>query len=326
MKLAPLLFEPKLVPKVWGGRQLEGYGKALPAQGGIGESWDIYDRPGDSALVAQGPWKGRSLHELMLESGPALLGQAGPGPLAGAFPLMVKLIDARESLSLQVHPDDAQALALGGPGQSGKTEMWVVLEAAPGATSCAGLRSGVTAAQLKGALASGHWEGIFHEFPVKQGDAIFIPAGRLHAIGKGCLVAEIQQNSDLTYRVYDYARLEQGKPRELHLEQALACIRFDAAMAGMPALVSPRRLSASEESLVECPYFKVSRLTLRSAFRPPSSPKSFHLLTALGDPIRIKAQEGETLLSKGATALLPASLAWSLEPLGGDCRALWSRP
>jgi mannose-6-phosphate isomerase len=325
MKLAPLIFKPKLVPKVWGGRRLAGYGKELPAGASVGESWDLYDRPGDSAVVASGPFAGQSLQALVREFGPGLLGQAAYEASPDSFPLMVKLIDAREALSVQVHPDDAQAAAMVGPDERGKTEMWVVLEAEAGARVTAGLKAGTTAGALQAALSKGDLSGVLNEFPVKQGDVVFLPAGRIHAIGKGCLMAEVQQNSDTTWRVFDYGRLELGKPRELHLAQAMACIRFDADMAAMPSLVMPRRISASEDRLVECPYFKVSLLRLRSPFRPESRGGSFQLLTCTGDSLRIKAS-GEALeLPKGATALIPATLSWSLEPLGQDSQALWTR-
>jgi mannose-6-phosphate isomerase len=326
MKLEPLLFKPKLVPKLWGGRRLAAYGKELPEGAAVGESWDLYDRPGDSAVVSQGSFGGQSLHALMAEFGPGLLGQAAYDSSPETFPLMVKLIDARENLSLQVHPDDAQAAAMVGPHERGKTEMWFVLEAEPGASVTAGLKPGTSLSSFNAALSSGGLEGLLNEFPVRQGDVVFLPAGRVHAIGKGCLMAEIQQNADTTWRVHDYGRLEQGMPRELHIAQALACIRFDAAMAAMPSLVMPRRLSASEDRLVECPYFTVSLLRIRSAFRPPSKDGGFHLISAIGDPLRIKAGATALELQRGATALIPAHLPWSLEPLGQASQALWTRP
>lgn len=315
MKLEPLIFEPKLVPKIWGGRKLAAWGKRLPEGVAVGESWDVYDRPQESARVARGAFKGQTLSALMAEFGPALLGQRLFEQSPPRFPLMVKIIDANEALSVQVHPDDGQALRMVGPHELGKTEMWVVLEAEPGARMTAGLKPGTTRQSYLQALKDQKLERVLNEFEVKAGDMIFVPSGRVHAIGKGCLVAEIQQNSDTTWRLYDYNRLENGKPRELHLSQGLECIRFDAEMLGMPSLQAP--------PLVQCPYFSVSRLELTSSFSPPPGGHSFHLISCLGGSLKILADGQATALSKGETALIPASLKWALE---GQASLLWSRP
>jgi len=326
MQLGPLQFEPKLSPKVWGGSRLARYGKALPQGKAIGESWDLYDRPGESAVVAQGPFKGSTLNALMAEFGPGLLGAAAFEAGARYFPLMVKLIDAQDALSVQVHPDDAQALSMVGPDELGKTEMWVVLEAEPGSRMCAGLKRGCDREQFAQALRAGKLEGLLNEFEVKAGDVIFVPAGRVHAIGKGCLVAEIQQNSDTTWRVYDYGRLENGKPRDLHVSQALDCIRFDPEMAGMPSLAPSRRISGEETLLVECPYFTVRRLELKAPYALPRAGECYQILTVLGGELRLSSGESRLQLQRGATVLIPAGLSCALEPLGGPASLLWTRP
>jgi mannose-6-phosphate isomerase len=326
MELGPLVFKPKLSPKIWGGQRLGRYGKEFPGGQAIGESWDVYDRPGDSALVSGGPFAGQSLSALMAEFGPRLLGAEAFEQGPKFFPLMVKLIDANESLSVQVHPDDAQAARMVSADELGKAEMWVVLEAAPGATLVAGLRPGATREAFLGALKSGRLEEILNAFPVKSGDVVYVPAGRVHAIGKGCLVAEIQQNSDATWRIHDYGRLENGKPRDLHLSQAMECIRFDQAMQAMPSLVEPRRLSEAEELLIESPYFRVSRLSPQGQFKPALSPPSFHLLTAIKGAIKVLAGNEPLELAQGSTALLPALLSWSVEASQLGSQALWSRP
>jgi mannose-6-phosphate isomerase len=188
MELTPLLFEPYFSPKVWGGRLLEKLGKRLP-EGAIGESWELYDDAQGSARVAQGPAAGLTLRRLCDAWGEALL---GPGHAAWArrFPLLIKLIDASQDLSVQVHPDDALALELEGPGDLGKSEAWVVLEARPGARLLSGFLHGVDEAGVKQGLQAGDLEGLLRRESVSPGDAFDIPAGRVHAIGAGCLLAE----------------------------------------------------------------------------------------------------------------------------------------
>lgn len=267
MDLSPLSFIPKLSPKIWGGRRLQAYCRGVSFQEKIGEAWCLYDRPGESALVAEGPFKGRNLNSLMMEYGPRLLGSREFDKRPAHFPLMVKLIDAHEALSIQVHPDDDQAARMVGAYEPGKTEMWVLMEAEAGAKVCAGLRPGLGRKDLEGAIKAGNFAPILNEFEVRPGDAIFLPAGRIHAIGQGCLLAEIQQNSDTTYRVWDYGRLENGKPRALHTGPALECARYEA----LPDLAQPqpRPIEGGRcETLVSCPQFKVERLMLQSRFRP----------------------------------------------------------
>jgi mannose-6-phosphate isomerase len=318
MDLYPLRFQPKLLPKIWGGQRLKAWSKSLPAGQALGESWEIYDRPGDSALVASGPLKGQSLQELIKEFGPRLLGQREFEKGHAFFPLMLKLIDANEALSVQVHPDDEQALRMVGPHELGKTEMWLVLEAAQGASVVAGFKPGVTREAFSAALKEGKLEGVLQEFPVKAGDRIFIPAGRVHAIGKGCLMAEVQQNSDTTYRVYDYGRLENGKPRDLHVKEALECIRFDAAMASLPKLAPP--------GPVTCDYFHVELIEAgkRQALRSPEP--SFQILLGIQGRARIHSASATEELGPGDALLIPASVDAGFEALEAGTKLLLARP
>ncbi len=221
--LYPLTFTPNFKERIWGGRELERlYGKPLPPQVPIGESWEICDRPGDVSLVSNGPLEGRSLRWLMENCAGELLGNTPSS--GGLFPLLIKVLDAREKLSLQVHPPAAKATELGG---EPKTEMWYVADAVPGAELYAGLRKGVTRADFEEKARSGGIEDCFHRLPVKSGDAMFLPSGRVHAIGSGLVIFEIQQNSDTTYRVFDWNRSGlDGQPRELHVAQSLASINF----------------------------------------------------------------------------------------------------
>ena len=318
MQLYPLTFTPKLCPKIWGGRRLAQWGKALPAGAAIGESWDIYDRPGDSALVASGPLAGTSLQQLMREWGPRLLGQKEFEKGHETFPIMTKFIDASEALSVQVHPDDDQALRLGGAAESGKTELWVVVEAAPGSKVVAGMKPGSGRKEFLEALKAGQLEGVLNEFEVKAGDTIFIPAGRVHAIGKGCLIAEIEQNSETTLRVYDYQRLENGKLRELHVEQALECIRFEGPIAAMPGLHGP--------GPVHSDYFHVERLDLQARTPLKNTQACFQILIFLAGEASLRTQAGLHAFQAGDTVLVPAELDAVLEPGPAGASLLWAKP
>jgi mannose-6-phosphate isomerase len=325
MELTPLLFEPFLSPKIWGGRRLAATGPV------IGESWQLYDRLDKSALVAEGPWKGRTLGQMTAEFGPRLL---GPGLFHGdaeRFPLLVKFIDAADDLSVQVHPDDDQAAVMVGPEERGKSEMWVVLAAEPGSRMAVGLKPGVDAAAFRQALKNGAAvEGLLQSVEVSAGDVIDIPAGRVHAIGKGCYVAEIQQNSDTTFRVWDYGRLENGKPRELHVDQALRVINFDPAFAALPAKVTPSRQDlgwAVEEKLIQGPFFDVRRLTLKGPGRLNLPAPAPQVLLPLSSAVRLDGWDATGMIvPAGRCALIPASLQPTLSPVDGPATLLWSQP
>lgn len=247
----PIVFEPIYQDRVWGGRSLETrFGRALPDPGlPYGESWEICDRPEANTRVARGLFRGRTLGDLWTSpSRREIFGAAAPLDQA-RFPLLCKILDAREKLSLQVHPPAAVAPALGG---EPKTEMWYVAHAEPGAELYAGLRPGAGRGEFEKALADGTAEHLVHRIPVRADDFIFIPSGRLHAIGAGLLIFEIQQNSDTTYRVFDWNRLGlDGKPRDLHLAESLRSIDFDDIE---PSLGQPRGAV-----LVDCEYFRVER-------------------------------------------------------------------
>jgi mannose-6-phosphate isomerase len=305
MELGPLVFEPKLFPKIWGGRRLASWGKELPPQGGIGESWELYDRPEGSSRVARGPLRGRELSGLLREFGPRLAKSAG-----ARFPLMVKLIDAQDDLSVQVHPGS-------GPSLEGKDECWVILEAEGDSRLVAGLKPGTEAKDL----VAGDPAPLLLQWPARPGEVLMIPHGLMHAIGKGCLIYELQTNSDTTYRVYDYQRLENGKPRELHLKQALQCVELEMPVEG-PKPMPP---ASPEALLLSCPYFKLSRLSLDASFAREAGP-DFQILSCLRGSARLQAGSGTEELAKGETALVPASLAWSLLPQGGGAELLWGRP
>ena len=223
--LYPLAFHPIFKERIWGGRELEKlYGKKIPAGKLIGESWEISDRPGDESIVANGPFAGKSLRWLMENHAAEILGGAKPAA-RGRFPLLCKILDAREKLSLQVHPPASKAAELKG---EPKTETWFIADAAPGAELFVGLKNGVTRAEFEKRISDGSVAECFHRVPVCAGNVMFLPSGRVHAIGAGLVIFEIQQNSDTTYRVFDWNRVGlDGKPRELHIPQSLESVDFN---------------------------------------------------------------------------------------------------
>lgn len=247
----PIVFVPLFMERVWGGRRLEEvFGKSLPAGVAIGESWELCDRPEAQSRVAQGTHQGKTLHDLWsLHRG--LFGEDAPD--SERFPLLVKILDAREKLSIQVHPPASVAALLNG---EPKTEMWYIADADPNADLYVGLRHGISRHMFEQALGEGRIETMIHRIPVISGDSMFLPSGRLHAIGAGNLIFEIQQNSDTTYRVFDWNRKGlDGSPRELHIKQSMQSIDFDDFE---PALSSP----GVEGLLASCDYFNVQEWEL----------------------------------------------------------------
>ena len=256
--LYPLIFQPVFKERVWGGRELQRlYAKPLPDNQVIGESWEIVDRPGDASVIANGPLAGKDLRWLMEHHAAELLGDARPAA-GGRFPLLCKVLDAREKLSLQVHPPAQRAAELKG---EPKTEMWYVTDAAPDASLYVGLKQGVTRAEFENRIVDGKVADCFHQIPVHAGDTMFLPSGRVHAIGSGLVIFEIQQNSDTTYRVFDWNRLGlDGQPRELHIPQSLASIDFKDFE---PKLVASKYNQAPQfqyRHLVQDPLFNVQEM------------------------------------------------------------------
>lgn len=303
--LYPLIFRPIFKQRVWGNRNLERlYGKQLPPNEPIGESWEISDRPGDVSVVANGPLAGKDLHWLVENHRAELL---GPASLQnGRFPLLIKLLDAQEKLSLQVHPPAQKAVALGG---EPKTEMWYIADATPGAELYVGLKGGVTREQFEQKIKDGSVADCFHRIPVKTGDAMFLPSGRVHAIGAGLVIFEIQQNSDTTYRVFDWNRVGlDGKPRELHVAESLESIDFkdfepslvQSAFTGDSALL--RRV------LVRDSLFKVEEIILRADASLALTPRTMQIIACLSGGLRLTGQDVEVELSSGQFCLVPACL------------------
>ena len=256
--LYPLTFRPVFKERVWGGRNLERlYRKPLPPAVRIGESWEISARPGDASVIANGPLAGKDLQWLMQTHPREVLGDRHPRP--AWFPLLVKLLDARDKLSLQVHPPAARAAQLGG---EPKTEMWYIADAVPGAELYVGLKRDVTREAFEGRIAAGNVADCFHRIPVRPGDAMFLPSGRVHAIGAGLVIFEIQQTSDTTYRVFDWNRVGlDGKPRQLHVTESLASIDFEDFEPGLIPRAARTEQRLESRSLVDDPLFTVDAFT-----------------------------------------------------------------
>ena len=291
--LYPFKFNPILVERIWGGNALARYGKTIPAGKRIGETWEISDRLEAQSVVANGPVTGQTLHQLIQQHGALLL---GTNCRSDRFPLLIKLLDARERLSLQVHPPAKLAALLGG---EPKTEMWYVLDATPDAKLIAGLRRGVTRQQFEDAIKQGGpaFQKCFHQFPVHAGESLFVPSGRLHAIGAGLVIAEIQQNSDTTYRVYDWDRVDNaGKPRTLHIRESLASIDFndfEPAPTPLP---------------IKCEHFAVEQLDIAGKATGRCDDTSFQILGGVTGEIAIKTSSFTEQLHPGEFVLLPATL------------------
>jgi mannose-6-phosphate isomerase len=306
VRLYPLTFEPIFKERLWGGRNLASlYGKSLPPGLAVGESWEISDRPGDESVVANGPLRGKTLSWLMEQCPTELLGPLAPMP--SRFPLLIKIIDAQATLSLQVHPPAAVAAQLGG---EPKTEMWYVAHAGPAAELFVGLKRGVSRAEFERKLASQTVAECFHRIPVQRGDAMFLPSGRVHALGAGTLVFEVQQNSDTTYRVFDWNRVDRnGKGRELHLPQSLASIDFSdfeppllpgGFVPGHPGLL--RRLVKNE-------LFEVNIRKLESGEQMPLADGRMQIIGVLEGTVRVEGEGHSVLLAAGQFCLAPASCA-----------------
>ena len=304
--LYPLTFHSIPQERIWGGRKLEQlYQKALPAGKSIGETWEISDRPDAASIVANGPLAGTSLRSLMEARRPEILGKAGA--LNGRFPLLVKILDAREKLSLQVHPPASKATSLGG---EPKTEMWYITEAAPQAELFVGLRREVNRESFAQNIQTGTVEDCFHKVQVKAGDAMFLPSGRVHAIGGGLVIFEIQQNSDTTYRVFDWNRRDaQGNPRPLHVKESLECIDFQDFE---PSIISPDEGDAGTsgmhlQTLVDDPLFKVEVVSTAGAGQIDYALNFPRVVGVVAGRLRIHGPHGIEM-QPGQFCLLPASL------------------
>ncbi len=301
--LPPLIFEPLLKRIRWGGRRLGSHLQKPIGEGNdYAESWELADHGRDQSRIIGGPFNGKTLRQLM---------QSHPHEMLGAhagltqFPLLIKFLDANDWLSLQVHPDDALARRFDSK-EYGKTEAWVILDAQPESRICAGLKSGVDAAALREGLRSGNIEDLLHMIQVKPGDCVFVPAGTVHAIGPGILLAEVQQQSNITFRLYDWGRTDaNGQPREIHVEQSIECTDF---ARGPVFPVTPLTLCDQNhifEELVRCEYFVIRRHTALERFEISTSDQ-FRILMCLKGRAVVRTPGGTQSLRGGITMLIPA--------------------
>lgn len=300
--LYPLCFQPILRRYLWGGRRLGTVlGKSIGPERDYAESWEVADHGMDQSVVNDGPLAGKRLEQLVEEFGVALTG--GKSGFQ-RFPLLLKYLDAHRVLSVQVHPNDAQA-ALLQPPDLGKTEAWVILAADPGSVLYAGLRSGVGRTDLEVALRTGAVAELLHVIEPCVGDCFYIPAGTVHAIGAGLMIAEIQQSSDVTFRLFDWNRNgPDGTPRKLDVDAALNATDFTA---GPVACQRPEVLRHSVVSrLVSCSAFALDRWTWQGT-ESLGGDDQFHVVTVLEGEVTLLAKNGPVELQRGQTSLIPAS-------------------
>lgn len=296
----PIYFKPIYQERVWGGRNLEeALGRKLPKGEVIGESWDVVDRPEAMSVIDKGEFAGKSLRELIEDRPEEIMGEGYDS--SRPFPILVKWLDCSDRLSLQVHPPAEVAPALGG---EPKTENWYIADCRPDASLIVGLKNGVTRDEFKRRLGEGTLEECVHRFPVSSGESILVESGRIHAIDAGNLILEIQQNSDTTYRVYDWGRVGlDGSPRQLHLEESLKCIDWNDFE---PEAVCP---GPGESLLADCREFRLRKVDLGVS----SNPVAFKG----GEPRLVSVTAGSVQISgktmaNGATVLLPASSSFEV--------------
>ncbi|GAB2698240.1 class I mannose-6-phosphate isomerase [Paenibacillus thermoaerophilus] len=319
MQWYPLLFQPEFKERVWGGRNLERFGYRLP-EGRIGEAWTIADHPNGSSVVANGDLAGLTLQDLRGRFGAELFGTRTTMREDGRFPLLVKLLDCEDDLSVQVHPSDGYDRLP--PGELGKTEMWYILDAKPGAKIIYGLQPGIDRAALEATISEGRIMDALQEVPVSTGDSFYIPAGTVHALCSGVLVAEIQQNSDTTYRLYDYDRPGlDGKPRELHIEDSLNVTAYEGAGAKRMSTAGSRPGEWLE--LATSPYFVTDKGVVQGRWELETTPESFTILIVAEGEGEISWSGGELPLAPGQSYLLPAQLG--AYALTGNLTVLRSR-
>lgn len=321
--LYPLLFTPVYKDYIWGGRRIPQRFNREQQADVCAESWEISDRPEGMSVVSNGPMKGSSLHQLVETMGKELLGSR---VCYDVFPLLIKIIDAKQRLSVQVHPDNNTAAICGG---EPKTEMWYVLDTDPDARIFVGLKPGTSPDLFEKALEQQKLEDVLTSVPAQPGMAIYVPGGRVHAIGEGCLLLEIQQNSNTTYRVYDWGRLgKDGKPRDLHIAQAMKVISWKDETN---AVVGPEELEShgrnSRWKIIDCPYFTVTRLELTESEPMENDGSGFRALFVAAGQVDIKAGKTTEQMTAGTSCLIPAALnRYTLYPVNGKAQIICIQP
>ena len=322
MQLYPLLFEPNLHTVVWGGNQLKSYKGLEPSDEPIGESWEVSAVPTSTSIVSNGVYSGKDLISVINDNSDAILGKKVNEKYKGKLPLLVKFIDAKRDLSIQVHPNDEMAMRE--HGKMGKSEMWYVIKADEGAHLYAGFKQEITPKEYQQRIQNGSITEVLADHKVKAGDVFYLPAGRIHAICGGILLAEVQQSSDVTYRIFDYNRPGMdGKPRELHTELAAQALDYH--------VIDNYRTDYTESSnkavqIIDSPYFNVRVMEVSKAFHRDLRKYDSFIITMCieGDcKIRVRSTGEEVLLKQGNSTLIPAVIAdYDIIPRSGKTRIL----
>ena len=322
MQLYPLLFEPNLHSVVWGGNRLRPYKGLEPSNEPIGESWEVSAVPTSTSIVSNGVYAGKDLIAVINEQPDTILGNKVNEKYKGKLPLLVKFIDAKRDLSIQVHPNDEMAMRE--HGKMGKSEMWYVIKADEGAHLYAGFKQEITPEEYHKRIADGTITNVLADHKVKAGDVFYLPAGRVHAICGGILLAEVQQSSDVTYRIFDYNRPGMdGKPRELHTELAAKTLDYH--------VIDNYRTEYTDSSnkavqIIDSPYFSVRVLEVSKLFHRDLRKYDSFIITMCieGDcTIRVRSTGEEILLKQGNSTLIPAAIAdYDIVPQSGKTRIL----
>ncbi len=304
VSLPPLLLEPRLDSRVWGGSHLAPWLKLGDAPAPLAEVWLVYAEN----RISGGPLAGMTLAEATTRHGADLVGTVNIARSGAQFPLLAKFLDAADHLSVQVHPDDAYAHSVeAASGFNGKTEAWYILRTDPQAAVIHGFTAPTDRAACAAAIEAGRLIDLVRRVPVQSGETIFVPAGTIHAINAGVMLFEIQQTSDLTYRVYDY-----GRPRELHLDRALDVLNYDLSA---PAVVDTQPIDAARTRLVACDYFTMERWSLSAPLSASTDRATFEILTVVEGAARLQTAHGSVELGCGTAVVLPASLGtYTLQP------------
>ncbi|MBU1260736.1 MAG: class I mannose-6-phosphate isomerase [Planctomycetes bacterium] len=295
MNFYPLKFKPIYKELIWGGYKLRNIlGKDFPAEKKIGESWELADLPNDKTVITNGEFAGKTLSELLLKYSEQITGQKNYQP---PFGLLIKFIDAADILSVQVHPDNqaVKKLKMGHP----KTECWYIISAEPNSCIYKGLKAGITKEQFAQSIKGGTCAELLNKVPVKPGQCHFLPAGTVHAIGAGILIAEIQTPSDTTFRVFDWNRLQDGKPRQIHIEQALESINFNQKAEDLPVTTSGR--------LADNEFFKIDKITAQAGTCEKITKGTMKVIIIISGSGQIISKDSDSVdFAKGQTILLPA--------------------
>lgn len=319
-----LTFTPQFKSVIWGGKRIAAF-KDLPSQGDtIGESWELSGVPGHESVVADGPYKGDNLRDLLNAHGKEIMGEKLSERFGNEFPLLIKLIDSADDLSVQVHPDDE--LAAKRHHCPGKTEMWISVAPADDAYLYSGLKCALTPDEYRRRIADNTIIDCLGKYYPKKGDVFFLPAGRIHSIGKGNFVLEIQETSDITYRIYDYDRRDaQGNPRQLHVEESVDAVDFNDTESAAPTSIPAG--TNTEHVIADCHHFTTTAIDVDGSVKLDLAPrKSFTIIVNVDGDATLTDPEGRvTSLPTGHTALIPASMPEVT--VSGHCRVVtaWIR-